>query len=300
MLGECWDRCASGGLAREDPVIGADLVRLALAAGDAARARDVTAAVAGVASRNEVPWITGAALRCEGLVEDDARILDAAVTAYACGERPLELALTCEDAGAAFARQGNVDRAGQLLDRAIIIYERLDAARGLARAEAALRQMGIRRGRHVTHRCAQSGWLSLTPTSGPSWTWSPRDCPTPRSACACTSHAGPCKPISHTCSPSFTSPPAPSSLPRRFGTGGNKSGERERPGRHLSLGAGGRTPVPPSSRLARDGGTPAWRPGPLSRDLPRSAPVSAPTTGALTDRDISQRADACQAGAAAP
>jgi hypothetical protein len=40
-------------------------------------------------------------------------------------------------------------------------------------------------------------------------------------------------------------------------------------------------------------------PGPLSRDLPRSTPVSAPTTGALTDRDISQLADACQAGAAA-
>ena len=84
MLGECWDRCASGGLAREYPVIGTDLVRLALAAGDAARARDATPATAAVTSR--------------------------------------------------------------------------------ARAEAALRQMGIRRGRHVTHRRAQSGWLSLTPS----------------------------------------------------------------------------------------------------------------------------------------
>ena len=80
------------------------------------------------------------------------------------GPRPLELALTCEDAGAAFARRGNVDRAGQLLDRAINIYERLDAARDLARAGAALRQMGIRRGRHVIHRRAQRGWQSLTPS----------------------------------------------------------------------------------------------------------------------------------------
>ena len=70
MLGGCWDRCASCGLAREYPVIGADLVRLALAAGDAGRARDVTAAVTSVASRNEVPWITGAALRCQGLAEE--------------------------------------------------------------------------------------------------------------------------------------------------------------------------------------------------------------------------------------
>jgi len=164
ILGGCWDRSASCGLVREYPVIGADLVRLALAADDPGRARDVTAAVTSVASRNEVPWITGAALRCQGLAADDAGILDAAVSAYARGSHQLELALAAEDAGAAFARQGNVARACQLLDQAITIYERLDAARDLARAEAALRQMGVRRGRHVTHRRAQSGWPSLTPS----------------------------------------------------------------------------------------------------------------------------------------
>ncbi|HYB18439.1 MAG TPA: BREX system ATP-binding domain-containing protein [Streptosporangiaceae bacterium] len=163
-LGDCWDRCARSGLALEYPVIGPDLVRLALAAGEAGRARDVVAAVTGVASRNEAAWITGAALRCQGLAANDAGILQAAVSACARGSRPLELALTCEDAGAAFARQGNADRAGQLLDQAITIYERLGAARDLARAEAALRQMGVRRGRHVTHSRAQSGWQSLTPS----------------------------------------------------------------------------------------------------------------------------------------
>ena len=162
-LSGCWDRCARSGLAVEYPVIGPDLVRLALAAGEAGRARDVAAAVTGVASRIQVPWITGAALRCQGLAEDDVGILQAAVNAYARGSRPLELALTCEDAGAAFARRGNVARACQLLDQAITIYERLDAARDLARAEATLRQMGIRRGRHVTHRRAQSGWQSPHP-----------------------------------------------------------------------------------------------------------------------------------------
>jgi DNA-binding CsgD family transcriptional regulator len=164
VLSDCWDRCARSGLAVEYPVIGPDLVRLALAAGDAGRALDVAAAVTGVASRNEVPWITGAALRCQGLAANDAGILQAAADACARGSRPLELALTCEDAGAACARQGNMDRAGQLLDQAITIYERLDAARDLARAEAALRQMGVRRGRRVTHRRAQSGWQSLTPS----------------------------------------------------------------------------------------------------------------------------------------
>jgi DNA-binding CsgD family transcriptional regulator len=163
-LSGCWDRCARSGLAVEYPVIGADLVRLALAAGQAGRARDVAAAVTGVASRNQVPWITAAALRCQGLAADDAGILQEAVSACARGPRPLQLALTCEDAGAAFARQGNVDRAGRLLDQAITIYEGLGAARDLARADAALRHMGIRRGRRVTHSRAQSGWPSLTPS----------------------------------------------------------------------------------------------------------------------------------------
>jgi len=163
-LSDCWDRCSRSGLALEYPVIGPDLVRLALAAGDAGRAREVAAAVTSVASRNEVPWITGAALRCQGLAENDADILQAAVSASARGSRPLELALTCEDAGTAFARQGNVTRAGQLLDQAITIYERLDATRDLARADAALRQMGIRRSRHVIRSHAQSGWQSLTPS----------------------------------------------------------------------------------------------------------------------------------------
>ena len=163
-LGDYWDRCVRRGFALEYPVIGPDLVRLALAAGDAGRAREVAAAVAGVASGNQVPWIAGAAVRCQGLAEDDAGLLDAAVSACARGSRPLELGLTCEDAGAAFARQGNTDRAGQLLDQAIAVFERLGAARDLARAEARLRQMGVRRGRRVTHRRAQSGWPSLTPS----------------------------------------------------------------------------------------------------------------------------------------
>jgi DNA-binding CsgD family transcriptional regulator/tetratricopeptide (TPR) repeat protein len=164
MLGGCWDRCARSGLLYEYPVIGPDLVRLALAAGDAARAREVAAAVAGVASVNEVAWITGAALRCQGLAESDADILQAAADACASGSRPLEHALACEDAGIAFARRGDAARAGQLLDQAITIFERLDAARDLARAEASLRQIGVRRGRRVTHRRAQSGWQSLTPS----------------------------------------------------------------------------------------------------------------------------------------
>ena len=54
--------------------------------------------------------------------------------------------------------------AGRCMDQAIGIYERLGAARDLARAEAALREAGIRRGRRGARGRPQFGWHSLTPT----------------------------------------------------------------------------------------------------------------------------------------
>jgi len=163
-LSGCWDQCAQLGLALEYRVLGADLVRLALAAGDTGQARDVSASVAELAAASDVPSITGAALRCQGLAEDDAKLLRAAVEAYARAPRPLELALCSEEAAAAFARRGDVDQARPLLEQALDVYERLDAARDLARAEAVLRGMGVRRGRRGPRGRPQFGWPSLTPT----------------------------------------------------------------------------------------------------------------------------------------
>ena len=159
-----WDWCVRSGFALEYPAIGADLVRLALGAGDPGRAREASAAVAEVASSTDVAWMMGEALRCQGLVGDDAEILQAAADAHARGSRPLGLALACEDAGSALARQGHAERARRLLDQAAGIYERLGAARDLARAEAALREAGIRRGRRGPRSRPQFGWPSLTPT----------------------------------------------------------------------------------------------------------------------------------------
>jgi DNA-binding CsgD family transcriptional regulator len=163
-LDGCWDECARSGLAIEYPVLGPDLIRLALAAGQRGRAARVADLVAGVAARNQVPWIGGAALRCRGLVEDDPGILRSAVDAYAHGPRPLELGLAAEDAGTASARQGDAGTAAPLLERAVAAYERLDAGREVARVEATLRELGIRRGRRGPRQRPQFGWDSLTPT----------------------------------------------------------------------------------------------------------------------------------------
>jgi DNA-binding CsgD family transcriptional regulator len=137
---------------------------LATHAGEQARAEQVAAAVAEVAARNDVPSLAGAALRCRGLVQDDPGVLRAAVDAYQQGPRPLELALAAEDAGAAFARRGKLDAAVPLLQQALVIHERLEAARDAARVEARLRDLGVRRGRRGARKRPQLGWESLTGT----------------------------------------------------------------------------------------------------------------------------------------
>ena len=159
-----WDHCERSGLALEYRVLGADLVRLAMAVDDQGRARQAAAAVAEVAARNDVPSLDGAALRCRGLVEGAPEVLRAAMDAYAQGHRPLELALATEDAGAAFARRGDLDAAIPLLRQALDLQEQLQAARNAARVEAQLRFLGVRRGRRGARRRPPIGWESLTPT----------------------------------------------------------------------------------------------------------------------------------------
>jgi DNA-binding CsgD family transcriptional regulator len=159
-----WDECARLGVRLEYPIVGADLVRLAMAEGDTNRAREVVAAVAQVASHNDLPWLRGAALRCRGLAEGDAQALAAAADAYAGTSRPLELAQASEDAATALVKHGNVEQARPLLDQAIAIYERLDAGRDLSRAEAVLRLAGVRRGVRGIRKRPRWGWESLTPT----------------------------------------------------------------------------------------------------------------------------------------
>jgi DNA-binding CsgD family transcriptional regulator len=163
-LSALWDWCTESGFTLEYRMFGADLVRLALAGGEPGRAREVAAALSEIAQRNEVATLTGAALQCQGLADDDPEMLAAAAEAYGRGPRPLELARACEDAGAAFARQGSTPRARPLLEQAVTIYENLEATRDLGRAEALLRAAGIRRGRHGARSRPQVGWPSLTPT----------------------------------------------------------------------------------------------------------------------------------------
>jgi DNA-binding CsgD family transcriptional regulator len=159
-----WDESARLGISTQYPLAATDLVRLAIAEGDRERARQVAAAVGDLASRNDLPWLRGAALRCQGLAGNDVDALVAAVGAYAGASRPLELALASEDAATALVRQGDMEQARLLLDQAIAVYERLGADRDLARANAVQRLAGVRRGVRGPRQRPQFGWQSLTPT----------------------------------------------------------------------------------------------------------------------------------------
>jgi DNA-binding CsgD family transcriptional regulator/tetratricopeptide (TPR) repeat protein len=139
-----------------------DLVRLAVAAGDRELAQAVAQEVADGARRAGVASATGAALRCQGLVDDDPAVLLAAVQAYRQAPATIELAMVCEDAGAALSRAGRGVEAVSVLEEAQGFYLRAGAHRGVARVDAALRALGVRRRRSGQPRRAPVGWYSLT------------------------------------------------------------------------------------------------------------------------------------------
>jgi DNA-binding CsgD family transcriptional regulator len=161
---EAWKACSAVGLVSEYVVVGPDLVRLALQSGDARRAQAVTEAVGEAAARMAVPSAAAAALRCRGLLESDPDTLLASVAAYRRAPRPFERAVASEEAGAALRRAGRVDEAVPVLEQALGVYTELAATRPMARVEAALRELGIRRGGARRPARATVGWESLTRT----------------------------------------------------------------------------------------------------------------------------------------
>lgn len=162
LLKEGWELAAPLRFCLTYRFLGPDLVRLAVAAGDHEAAQAVTHEIADGARRAGVASAAGAALRCQGLLEDDPDILLAAVHRYRQAPSTVELALTCEDAGAALARAGRDAAAVSITDEALDFYLRCGIQRGVARADATLRALGVRRRRAGRLRRPPVGWDSLT------------------------------------------------------------------------------------------------------------------------------------------
>ena len=163
-LQDCWTGLTDSGMAVEYPMLAPDLVRMAVAAGDARLADEVTQVVSAVAGGNDVASLDAAAIRCRGLRDHDPEALSAAAEAYAMGGRPLEEALAREDAGTVFASRGDRGAASQQYSSALILYERLAAVRDASRTLQGLRALGVRPGQRGRRARPTSGWGSLTPT----------------------------------------------------------------------------------------------------------------------------------------
>ncbi|HEX8132403.1 MAG TPA: hypothetical protein VF880_03085, partial [Actinomycetes bacterium] len=146
-LWNAWQQGAAAGILSYNADLGPDLVRVSLAAGQVRRGEEVSRGVQLLAAASpEVARLEGAALQCRGLVAGDPETLLQAVAAHRRGPRPLELARACEDAAATLVRAARPAEAVPLFEEALVLYERLRAARDTARVEAGLRLVGRRRG----------------------------------------------------------------------------------------------------------------------------------------------------------
>jgi DNA-binding CsgD family transcriptional regulator len=143
--------------------LGPDLTRLAVAAGRSDLARSVAETMRTAAALNPAPSWQGAALLCRGLAHQDLSAMIDAVEMYRESPRPVERASALHRVGVALVTSG--DRDGiMLVEEAIHAYEEVDALGDVARAEATLRGLGVRRGRRGPRRRPSTGWDSLTET----------------------------------------------------------------------------------------------------------------------------------------
>jgi DNA-binding CsgD family transcriptional regulator len=145
-----------------DPEGAVLLVRGALADGD----RDRAAALARSTQRLAMimpgdPDMTAAAEHARGLIEQDLAALKRVAGRYATARAR---AGALEDAGNAWAGQGDQGQATALLSQAYALYEEVGDADDLARVRSGLRAAGTRL-RHWTHADRPAfGWDSLTDT----------------------------------------------------------------------------------------------------------------------------------------
>jgi DNA-binding CsgD family transcriptional regulator len=141
-----------------------DLVRLALAAGDAATAAAAAHVAAQEAELEPLPVKAAAADRCRGLVGGDPAPVLAAAAYYQSASRPLERAQSLEDAAVLLARRGEMTAARRAAAEAVVIYRGLGARWDITRSQARLSSYGIRLTPAGRQARSARGWEALTPT----------------------------------------------------------------------------------------------------------------------------------------
>jgi DNA-binding CsgD family transcriptional regulator len=141
-----------------------DFARLAFTSGDRDETRELAAVSEAFAEEEPAPGRMGAALLCRGLADDDPDALLSAADFFRQAGRPLYEGQAYENAAVVLAHRDRTTEARDALNRALALYTGLEAAWDVARAEARLRQAGIRLGRHGPRKRPKHGWDALTDT----------------------------------------------------------------------------------------------------------------------------------------
>jgi DNA-binding CsgD family transcriptional regulator/tetratricopeptide (TPR) repeat protein len=141
-----------------------DLVRLALAAGQKDVVGKVAAAADTLDARHSTHSRRATATLCHGLAEGEPALVARAVESFREAGRPWYQAQANEILATLLAGDGRVEQARSALDDAVDLYTGFGAEWDIARAEARLREFGIRRGRRGRRNRPKNGWQALTPT----------------------------------------------------------------------------------------------------------------------------------------
>jgi DNA-binding CsgD family transcriptional regulator/tetratricopeptide (TPR) repeat protein len=162
VLAAAWDADVERGVRNGSRTYGPTLVRLAVAASDAARAEAVTRELERQAAASTLDGVRGAALRARALVDGDVGTAMDAIAAYGRAPRPYERALATLDAMDVCARAGHPNLAGDCFEDAANELAALGATGDLRAAHASARALGLRV--QVPPVADVRGWASLTGT----------------------------------------------------------------------------------------------------------------------------------------
>ncbi|MCU1643823.1 MAG: hypothetical protein JWN03_4098 [Nocardia sp.] len=142
----------------------ADIARLAAVTGRGDIADSVATAAEALEARYHTPGWHANALLCRGLAESNVELVAKAVEAYRRAGQPWYQGQANENLAVLLAGGSRSEEARSALEKAIELYTALDAAWDIARAEARMRDLGIRRGRRGPRNRPKTGWEALTPT----------------------------------------------------------------------------------------------------------------------------------------
>jgi DNA-binding CsgD family transcriptional regulator len=129
-----------------------DAIEAAVAVGELGRAESLLARFEEQAARSRIPWSLAVSARCRALVlaaagdlEGAAGMLERAVIEHQRSPVPFELARTLLVQGQVLRRLKRKRRARSALEEALAIFRRLGAEPWIARAEAELQRVAVRR-----------------------------------------------------------------------------------------------------------------------------------------------------------